>query len=177
MARRRYTNNVGVTAKVTGKENLEEFKQAVVKVALEAADYHEWCDVIRGLLKNNLGLADYLPPIYVVEKKYDSKSAWSNYESDMTLEDSIEYARDQALDCGPAGNLYERIDPVRVTTDIDQFLADVKSTHEKLLKKAKRASTYPQFRVRKDGTDEVLYHINARGEVLVDTREKEEAAT
>lgn len=45
------------TNSVRATRELEEFKEKVVRVAMEAAQEHDWCSVVHDLLTDELGLA------------------------------------------------------------------------------------------------------------------------
>lgn len=69
---------------MTTKQELDEFKNLVVKVAMRDAIRNHWCRaVVRSLVE--MGLGDRIGPIFIFQQRRQDRGRWSQYDCFYTL--------------------------------------------------------------------------------------------
>lgn len=169
------------------KTQLDEFKELVVKIALESAEEYDWCDEIQAILKDKLGLGDLLPPLYVFESlQHGGKRArwhqqWESYDVEEIIKDlgyrvdfyrsqyELKQRQDTFWNSRKVQSFNVSIEP---SSDLDTLVTRLKDTFDAAQKGWSKTKTkpepaqseWPHLRIRNEKTGEIVKYVNARGE-------------
>ncbi len=146
-------------------QELEEFKQKVVKVALVEADSRGWCDEIYEVLEG-LGLKDYLPERFAVQRLESKRHKnWQDWDSYGTKEEAVEdadtyFGQAVARKNAPRDWGVNRYLSVDLYNDDPEKIADMLKKAQTALtapKKVDPVDVYPKYRVVSEKTGETVH--------------------
>lgn len=155
------------------KTKLQEFQALTVKVALDAAERNGWCDEVKNILKDELGLGHLLPPEYRIDRlatgrKTDKWREWDHYDNAPDAKDAAVQARTFAIMPDPYGSnrKYEYVNVLvqegtNLEATVERAKREIEAAFKKYsaTKKPAKVPEYPKFRVvmLQGGKEDVIF--------------------